>query len=122
MKVIINDNTMKASDLEVSAIDKIPEVAVVKEVRISNVLDADGKRTEMIDCIKYVCVNPDNFSTFTIKVNTTRPIVTNEIIEEADEPIYLSIPVEAVVIRPYKIEFGKAKVTIIAPFVKLAEN
>ena len=85
MKAIINDNTMKACDLEVSAVNKIPELAVVKEVRISNVLDAEGKRTDKVDCIKYDCVNPDNFSTFTIKVNTTRPVITNEIIDGADE-------------------------------------
>lgn len=122
MKALINDNTMKACDLEVSAVDKIPELAVVKEVRISNVLDAEGKRTDKVDCIKYDCVNPDNFSTFTIKVNTTRPAITNEIIDGADEPIYISIPVEEVVIRPYKIEYGKAKVSIIAPYVKLAQE
>lgn len=122
MKTIVDNNTMKSSDLEVSGVGIIPEVAVVKEVRISNIMDADGKRTDAVDCIKYVCVNPDNFSSFVLKVNATRPIVTNEAIENSEKPIFVSIPVSEVVIRPYEIAYGRAKVTISSPFVKLMDE
>ncbi|MDD3417724.1 MAG: hypothetical protein PHY47_27670 [Lachnospiraceae bacterium] len=122
MKVVIDNNIMKASALEVSAIGVIPEVAVVRNVRISNVLDAEGKKTDKIEAIRYDCVNPDDFSSFTLKVETSRPVVTKEILEASEEPIYITIPVEEVVIRPYEISYGKAKVSIVAPFVKLEEN
>lgn len=122
MKVAIDSNIMKASDLEISAVGIIPDIAVVKNVRVSNVLDADGKRTEKIEAVRYDCVNMDNFSTFTVKVEKKRPIITKELLEESEEPVYIAIPVSEVVIKPYAIEFGKAKVSIVAPYVKLAEN
>lgn len=122
MKVILDNNNMKASDLEVSAVGIIPEIAVVKNVRISNILDAEGKKTDKVEVVRYDCVNPDNFSMFTLKVETTRAVVTKEILEASEEPIYISIPVADVVIRPYEISYGNAKVSIIAPYVKLAEN
>ena len=122
MKVVVDKNVMRASELEVSAVGIIPEVAVVRNVRISNVLDAEGKKTDKVEAVRYDCVNPDNFSSFTLKVETTRPIVTKEILEASEEPIYISIPVEEVAIRPYEISYGNAKVSIVAPYVKLAEN
>lgn len=122
MKIMIDNNIMKASELEISAVGIIPDVAVVKNVRVSNVLDAEGKKTDKVEAVRYDCVNPDNFSTFTLKVETTRPIVTKEILEASEEPVYITIPVSEVVIRPYSIEYGNAKVSIIAPYVKLAEN
>lgn len=122
MKIMIDNNIMKASELEISAVGIIPDVAVVKNVRVSNVLDAEGKKTDKVESVRYDCVNPDNFTTFTVKVETTRPVVTKEILETAEEPIYISIPVEEVVIRPYEISYGNAKVSIVAPYVKLAEN
>lgn len=122
MQVIIDNNQIKVAALQVSANGIIPDVAVVKNVRISNVTDADGKKTEKVEAIRYDCINPDNFSSFTIKVESTRPVVTKEILEGSEEPVYISIPVAEVVIRPYAIEYGKAKVSIVAPYVKLAEN
>lgn len=122
MQIVLDNNQMKAAALQVSAIGIIPELAVVKDVRVSYVLDSEGKKTEKVDVIRYDCVNTDNFSTFTLKVETTHPIVTKEILEASEEPVYISIPVSEVVIRPYSIEYGNAKVSIIAPYVKLAEN
>ncbi len=122
MQIVLDNNQMKASALQVSAEGIIPDVAVVKNVRISNVMDAEGKKTDMVEAIRYDCVNTDNFSTFTLKVETTHPIVTKEMLEASEEPIYIAIPVSEVVIRPYSIEYGNAKVSIIAPYVKLAEH
>jgi hypothetical protein len=82
----------------------------------------EGKKTDKIEAVRYDCVNPDNFTSFIIKVETSRPVVTKEVLDASDEPIFINIPVAEVVIRPYAIEYGKAKVSIIAPYVKLAEN
>ena len=122
MRVVIDNNVMKASELEVTAVGKISDIAVLKNVRVSNVMDAEGKKTDKVEAVRYDCVNPENFSTFTIKVETTRPVVTKEILEASEQPIYISIPVEEVVIRTYEISYGNAKVSIVAPYVKLAEN
>lgn len=122
MKVSLDNNQMKVSELEISAQGIIPELAVVRNMRPSYVLDSEGKRTDKIEAVRYDCVNPENYSSFTIKVETTRPVITKELIEASDEPLYITIPVAEVVIKPYSIEYGVAKVSIVAPFVKLAEN
>lgn len=122
MKYVLDNNLIKASALQVSAVGIIPEVAVVRNVRLSYVMDTDGKKTEKVEAVRYDCVNPDNFTTFTIKVESTRPVVTKESLDASEEPVYVSIPVEEVRIRPYAIEYGKAKVTIVAPYVKLAQE
>lgn len=122
MKAILDHNQIKASELQVSAVGIIPDIAVVKDVRASYVLDAEGKKTDKVDVLRYDCVNPDNFSSFTLKVGTTRPVVTKEIIEASEEPIFISIPVSETVIKPYEIAYGVAKVSVIAPYVKLVEN
>lgn len=74
MKAILDNNQMKVTALEVPASGIIPELAVVKNVRISNALDAEGKKTEKVDAVRYDCVNPGNFSVFTLKVESTRPV------------------------------------------------
>lgn len=122
MKTFIENNEMSAGNLEISAQGKISEILVVRKVRPSYLKDAEGKITENIDHIKYDCVDPETFATITLKVLSTHPVVTNEIIETAEDAIYIAVPVDETVIKPYEIKFGKAKVSVIVPFVKLAEN
>ncbi len=81
MKVVIDNNIMKASELVIFAEDKIPEIDVLKNVRLSYKMDAEGKKTDKVDSVRYDCVNPDNFSMFTLKVETTRSVVIQEILE-----------------------------------------
>lgn len=122
MKTFIENNEMAVADLEILARGKISEILVVKKVRPSYLKDGDGKITDKIENIRYDCVDPETFATITLKVLSTHPVVTNEIIETAEDAIYIAVPVDETVIRPYEIKFGKAKVSVIVPFVKLAEN
>lgn len=122
MKTVLNENKLKASELEVPAEGLIPEVAVLRNVRVSYVTDADGNRTETIEFVRYDCVNPENYSNFTLKVVSTRPVVSQEMLESLEEPLFIAIPVSKTIIRPYSIEFGYAKVSIIAPEVKIYEG
>ncbi|WP_419023682.1 hypothetical protein [Holdemanella sp.] len=118
MKSILDKNQIKVSMLQVPATGIIPDKAVVKSVRVSYSLDGEGKRTDKVSAIRYDCVNSTDFSTFTIKVESTKAVLTQENIEESEVPLYISIPVEQVVIKPYAIEYGIAKVSIVAPYVK----
>ena len=122
MQFVINDNVMRVSELKVSAVGIIPDVAVVKNVRISNALDAEGKKTDKVEVVRYDCVNPVDYSSFTIKVETDCPVITQEMLEATEELVFISIPVDEVEIRPYEINFGRVKVSIVAPFVKLVKN
>lgn len=122
MKVMIENNIMKANEFVISAKGILPEIAVLKNVRLNYKMDAEGKKTDLIECVRYDCIDPDNFSTFSLKCESNRAVVTQEILESTEEPIFIRIPVEQTCIRPYEISYGKAKVTIVAPDVKLVEN
>lgn len=122
VKGIIANNQMKTEDMAISAVGKVPEVAVLKGVRPAYKKDADGKRTDVIEAVRYDCSHPEEYWDFTVKVESTRPIITPELYDKAEDVIYISIPVEEVQIKPYEIAYGVAKITILAPYVKLAEN
>lgn len=122
MKSHIHNNIMKASDLMILAVDKIPEVAVLRDVKLTYQQDAEGNRTDKITNVRYECVDMETFSNFTIKVNETKPIISPEALEQAEELVYIDIPVTETLIKPYAIEYGNVKISIIAPRVKLHKN
>lgn len=122
MRALIENNEMLVADLEVSAKGKISDILVVRKVRPTYLKDADGKITDKIEAVRYDCVDPETYAPITLKVLSTHPIVTNDIIEASDEALYIAVPVEETIVRPYEVKYGKAKVSIIVPFVKMAEN
>lgn len=115
----IDNNSMDVKDLTLIAEGKIPPQVVVRNVRKAYQTDADGNKTDTIKAVLYDCVDPVNFTTFTLKVNGSKAVITSEELEESEDVVYIEIPVELTVIKPYSIEYGKAKVSIIAPNVKL---
>jgi len=118
MKHQIDKNVTDIKHLTFTAEGKIPPQVVVRNVRFAHETDADGNRTDTIKAVLYDCVDPVNFATFTLKVNSNKAVITPEELEEADDVVYIEIPLESTVIKPYAIEYGKAKVSIIAPQVK----
>lgn len=122
MKKILDNNKISTSDILISAQGIIPKVAVLKDIKPSYVTDAQGKRTEQIDAFRLECANPKDFSNFILKVLSTKPVITSEELEAAEEAIYISIPVNEVSIKPYKIEYGIATVSIVAPYVQLVSD
>lgn len=115
----LNNNEMKASDLAVSAVGYISETAVLRAVKVTYAKDSDGNKTNVIESSSFICVDPINYASFTLKVNGARIFITPEALEEAEELVYIDIPVSETIIKPYSIEYGKAKVSIIAPYIKV---
>lgn len=122
MRSIINNNKIATTDILISAEGILPEIAVLKAVKPSYLLDAEGKRTDKVDYIRYECANPTDFSSFTLKVLSTIQIITAEELEDAREVVYVKIPLNEVIIKPYKIEYGTAFVSIIVPRIQLVTN
>ena len=110
----IFNNMIKTKFITIPAVDFLPSKAVLKGIRVLK-----NAETEVIDHVKYDCVNPVDFSTFTIKVPDKQPIISPEQLESATGVLYIDIPVDRVEIRPYAIEYGIAKVSIVAPEVRL---
>lgn len=122
MKNVISNNKMSISDIQFPARGIIAERAVVRDVKPIFKTDSEGKRTDIVEAIRYDCVNSNDYSTFTLKTLSIKPVITAEELEMSETPVFISIPIDDVVIKPYKIEYGIATVSIIAPYVKLASN
>ncbi len=117
----INNNLIKVNELNIPAVGLIPAKAILRDISFSNKVDADGKRTDEVESVRYELIDPITFSTFTIKVAGNRSVITKQDLDNSETPVYLEIPVEQVTIRPYKIDYGKATVSITAPSVKLSK-
>lgn len=119
MRIVINENQIKSSEIKIPAEGLIPEVAAVRAIRPVYATDASGNRSDTVIGIRYSCVDPDTFSTFTLKTETVKPVISPEELAESESPVFISIPVEEVEIHPYAIEYGTAKLSITVPFVRL---
>ena len=75
------------------------------------------QRTDTISAICYRVANPETFENFEVKVSSTKAIVSQERIDNVDERLWVTF--ENAVVKPYKIEFGKAICTVPADSVKL---
>lgn len=85
----------------------------LKEIK-ENFAYEDGKRTNEFRSTTLTCVDVETFSTLKIKVETKFRL-TQKDLDEATERIFVEIPTNETIVTPYKIEYGKATVTITAP-------
>lgn len=85
----------------------------LKEIK-ENFAYEDGKRTNEFRSTTLICVDIETFSTLKIKVPTKFQL-TQKDLDEATERIFVEIPTDETIVTPYKIEYGKATVTITAP-------
>ncbi len=120
-KNLIDNNILPASVLAVSAMDYLPQIAALKGISETYEKDNEGNKTSKLLSITYHCVNPENYHSFSVKTMNAKRIVTQEQIEESTEVIFIEIPVKETVMKPYEVSYGKAKVSIVAPYVKLHE-
>lgn len=119
MKAKISNNLIPTELIKIPVDGFIPEQAVLKAVRPVYLKDANGKKTDVLEAVRYDCVNPETFDTFTIKVPEKPPIISQEALNDADVVTMVSIPIDKVVIKPFEMSYGKVKVTIVAPFLEL---
>lgn len=122
MRAVLTDNKVKVNDLQISAQGLIPPKAVLRGVRVSYPTDTEGKRTsETPESIRYDLINPVSYDTFTVKVEGGRPVITQEDLEAKDTQVFIELPLDEVSVKPYKVEYGIAYLSITAPAVKLTK-
>jgi len=121
MRVLVNENKVKVADLNVSAVGLLPSKAIIRGVRVSYKQDSEGNATDTIESTRYDCLDPVNYSTFTVKVEG-KPIITPEELETKDTPCMIELPLEQVQVKPWKVEFGSATLSISAPSAKLVTS
>lgn len=119
---MINNNSLTIEDISFPAQGYLPEKAVLKEVRVSYKKDENEKVTSEVEATRYLCINPENYDSFTLKVPGKKPVISPDEFKKLETVIHLEIPVSETLIKPYSIDYGKVKVSIIAPDVKIAKN
>lgn len=122
MKIVLKENKVNVNDLQINVEGLIPQKAILRGVRVSYPTDAEGKRTsESPESIRYDLINPSTFDTFTVKVEGSRPVITQEELEAKDTQVFIELPLDEVSVKPYKVEYGTASLAISAPAVKLTK-
>lgn len=121
-KIKIRDGKISAADLQITSSEVIPDKAVLRGVRVSYIQDENKKKTDQIEAVRYDCINETDFSSFTIKVPSSLPVITSEELESAEGIVHILIPVGETHIKPYKIEYGQVSVSIVAPYVSLVKQ
>ncbi len=123
MKKPINNGKIKVADLNINPVGIIPPKVSLRGVRLTYQKDAEGKRiSDDVVAIKYDVMDPVTLGTFTVKVDSNRPVITPEAFEAAETTLYLELPLNEIKINPYSISYGIAEVSVVAPSVKLANN
>lgn len=118
---IIN-NSIKVSELKILSAGLIPSKAILRDITITYKADSNGKKTDEVEAIRYDVIDPDTFSTFTLKVANPKPVISKTELDMSENQIYIEIPVDEVNIKPYKIDYGKALLSITAPSIKLLKT
>ena len=121
-KAVIDNNMMKASSLVMGATGLISEQLVLLDITYQYKTDETGEKTKEVEYVKYKCIDTATYSSLMIKVETNKPVISNANLEASEDAVYIRIPVDETLIKPYAIEYGKAKVSIIAPFVELVKT
>ena len=90
---------------------------IIKGVR-ENYKYVDKKKTDEFISTSLTLVDPDTYEFITVKCPQKLEL-TQADIDGSEELFLAEIDIENTMIYPYKIEYGKAKVSIIAPAVKI---
>lgn len=118
MKLQINKNVMDAKLLAIPLSDYTETTDYVVTAVKDNYEYVDGKRTDNWLSTTVSCVDTVSFATINIKV-AKRINLTQQEIEETDDNIFIQINLDETFVRPYAIEYGKAKVSIFTDTVKV---
>lgn len=120
-KSILKDNKISAQNISFSLSNIFPgkRKLALTEVRPVAHYDSERNRTEQIDGFKYTVVEMETLSSFCVRVNSTAPVITPEELEDSEERVFIEFPMDETLVKPYKVEYGIATVSILAPYAKL---
>lgn len=79
----------------------------------------NNKKTDNICAYKYRLVDTSLYETFDVKVDGKSPIVTSEVLRNS-EPIWVSL--EGAIIKPYEVNYGRAKCSAIANSIHILKE
>ena len=121
MKAKLDENKIEAAELvlPLSTFTQTEEYAV-KNVQ-ENYEYINNKKTDTFLSTTLTCIDVETLAVLRIKVEAHINL-TAKMLEQSEQPVYIKIPIEQTFVRPYAIEYGKVKVSIIAPSVAILNN
>ena len=116
---ILNNKTTKDFFIK-HLIDFYPNVNefILKEVKV-NYLYENKVKTDRVDSVSYKVIDNLFYDTFTVKVYQDKPIITQKDLDNREDNVYVSFPLERTVVSLYAIEYGIVKVSIVAPDIEI---
>jgi len=111
----IADLTFKMSEITVTNRFVVTGVSIKKKY-------VDGKPTDEVEGINYTLTDPETFTQIRVKALTTTPVITQEELDASETPIFIEIPLDKTLLKPFKIEYGTVSLSVTTPSVRLAEN
>lgn len=119
---VLRDNQISAQNISFTLSGILPETAKFALTGVRPVFhyDENRKRTDHIEAYIYTVTEMDTLSSFHVRVNSTTPVITPEELEEAEERVFIEFPTDETIVKPYKLEYGTATVSIVAPYAKLS--
>lgn len=119
---VLRDNQISAQNISFTLSGILPETAKFALTGVRPVFhyDENRKRTDLIEAYTYTVTEMDTLSSFHVRVNSTTPVITPEELEEAEERVFIEFPTDETIVKPYKLEYGTATVSIVAPYAKLS--
>lgn len=119
---VLNENEVSAKELSKKLGDFFDEgIFVLRKVRRVNRYE-NGQRTNDIAGYAYEVIDGTSYAKFTVKVASTEPVITEEQLEACKDTVFVKIPLEKTLIIPYELKYGRAKVSITAPFIELLKE
>ena len=104
---ILNNKTTKDFFIK-HLIDFYPDVMYENKVK-----------TDRVDSVSYKVIDNLFYDTFTVKVYQDKPIITQKDLDNREDNVYVSFPLEHTVVSLYAIEYGIVKVSIVAPDIEI---
>lgn len=114
-KCKISDITLSMSQVTDSDVFAVTGVSIIKKY-------VDGKPTDDVDGIRYLLTDTKTLTQISVKTLEKKPAITQDEIDNAGCLMYVKLPIEETLIKPYKMEFGKVSVSIIAPSVEVVSD
>lgn len=116
---ILNNKTTKDFFIK-HLIDFYPNVNefILKEVKVNYIYENKVK-TDRVDSVSYKVIDNLFYDTFTVKVYQDKPIITQKDLDNREDNVYVSFPLEHTVVSLYAIEYGIVKVSIVAPDIEI---
>lgn len=121
----LDNNKMPTQGIAFSlkdALGKDEQDFVLNAVRPRYHYDENRQRTNIVEAIVYTVTDPATFAKFNVRVDSTTPVITPAELAESDELIFIQFPLEETVVKPYKIEYGTASVSIVAPYATIVKE